>query len=279
MARLLGKYARLYLDHMPIYLKSYEMDTSISTTTVDASVYGDDFDQFDVLTYKGQFNLTARLTNDYRNPDDTDDQLLDKFFREMLIDPATNMAKTTPANMSLLNTGAAVVAAGNTGLFTRGWGNMGMSFPRNNISAIKCQFTEHGAISRGPVIGLFDVTLDSDGTPPATWPSPLTGTGILVGNPSNFLRAIIHVTSYTVVSGSPTGVTAKVYSGTTVDMGSSTEQLAFTAFTKEGSEWKDLTDPSLIAAWGATHDYINLQLAVTGTGSVTIQGICLAETG
>lgn len=72
MTKVLGKYARFYLDHHDIYLKSFEASQNLETKIVDATNYAQDFEESEVLQAQGTFELTARLENAYRASGDVD---------------------------------------------------------------------------------------------------------------------------------------------------------------------------------------------------------------
>jgi len=267
MAKLLGKKARCYIDHQAIYLQSFEMEHSQETSTVEGSVYGDDFELMEPVKIKGSFSLQARLVNDYRDPADTVDQLIDKFAFGRTIDPVTGLVKTTPAVLSFIN--RALPTEGDDALFTRGWGNMSLAMPRDGLSAVDMKLTETGPIHLGKILRLVEVTL--------TNASPTdNGPAVNLGDATSNIRAALHVIKYTVNSGSPTGVTAKIQSDDASGFPSPTDRLTFATNTDEGAEWKEVT----INYGSTTEDWHRLVLTGAGpsTWSVTIGVLCIAKT-
>jgi hypothetical protein len=266
MSKLKGKYARLYVDHMPIYLKSFEMDYNLETITVDGSVYGDDFDSFESIRARGSYSLQARLTDDYRDPADSSNNLLEKFFAGRMMDLATQEVKTTPAVVTSIF--RQTPAAGDGALFTRGWGVMSLAHPRDALASIRFNLSGTGPIHNGKVLYIAEVTLDNGGT------TVSNGTAVNLGDATTFIRTAVHVTNFTVLSGSPT-VTAKIQSDDSSGMGSPTDRLTFATISNEGQEWKEV----LVNYGAGTEDWHRLVLTVGGTGSVTIGVLCTAITG
>lgn len=268
MTKEKGKHARLYIDDEDIYLRSFEMNTSFDTEIVDGSVYGDDFAENEYIDVNHSLDLQARMMDDYRGAGDVADQLLDKFFHEKLVDPGTGLAQETPANMSFI--GKQSPAEGDSILFGSVFGGMSFSTPRRGLSAIRFNANGTGAVDRGKVIRLAEVTLtdlaDTD-----------NGPDVDLGDAVNYLRGVLHVVGYTVNSGSPTGVTATLQSDDNGSFTTPTARHAFTTFSDKYTEYLNT-----VVDYGDTdEDHHRLVLVGAGPGSwsVTVSLLAVAATG
>ncbi len=266
MAKIRGNKARFYIDEEDIYLKSFEFDHGMEVTTVDASVYGDEFDSFEPIKARGTFNIQARIVDDYRAPGDVADQLLDKFFHGRIIDPGTGLVVTTPAVLSMILS-TNTPAEGGDGIFTRGYGNMGINPARDGLASIRAQFTETGPIHRGKILRVADVTL-TDLAPTDNGPA------VALAGAANYIRSSLHIVKYN-ITGSVTDVTAKIQSDDASGFPSPTDRLTFAAATARTKEWKEV-----LGAWSAeTHHRLVLTGTGTGSWSVTVGVVCIAATG
>lgn len=266
MTKLLGKYARLYIDEEPIYLQAFEMDQAIEAQTAESSVYGDDFQIFEPLTAKGTMSLQARVLDTYRAPGDTSDQMSDKFFWNRMTNP-DGTAKTTPAVVSTILRQAPV--EGDDAFFTRGFGTLSFAVPRQGLTAIRFQLNDTGPLHFGKIIYINQVTL-TDVAP------TVTGPGVNLGDATSFVRAAFHMVGYTVNSGTVTDVTATLQSDDANTFTSPTDRLS-AVFTSRGASWQEASvDYGL-----STEDWHRVKLTGTGTApwSVTVSLLCIAKTG
>lgn len=267
MPKMKGKVARLYVDEQAIFTRSPELSYSQDIRTVDTSVYGDDFEKFESLTYNGKLDFSAFLDDVLRGPGDTADQLSDKFFQDQLIDPSTGKVVTSPALISTIIKDSPV--AGDVGLFTQGYGGIQWTVPRDGITAIRMSMQETGAISRGLVLYLAEVTLDDTTTP------SVNGSAVNLGDATKSLRIAMHCTKFVINAGTPT-VTVKVESDDGNGFPSAIVRKTFTGLTDVGHEYSDqaLDYADTAEDWH--------RVVITGSGTpawnVTVGFVIIAET-
>lgn len=268
MGKQKGQFARLYIDEQAIFTSSPEFNYSQDVKTVDSSVYGDSFDQFEVLSYNGKLDINAFIEDDFRGPGDVADQLSDKFFHEQLIDPSTGLVVTSPALITAIMKESPV--AGDVALFTQGYGGIQWAMPRDGLVAIRLNMTETGAINHGKIIGIFEQTVVVG--------TPYESSEVLIGDPSatnGFIRAGMHITSWANVVGTPT-LEVKLQSDTT-GFPSEADRLTFTdtAIADLAHEYKEV-----VAAYsGETYMRFVLTMSGTATHSATVGGVIVAITG
>ena len=65
MSIQIGRYARMYLDDLDVYLRSFEMGQSIESVTIGASRYGDDWEIHEVVQGKGGITINSYLDDVY----------------------------------------------------------------------------------------------------------------------------------------------------------------------------------------------------------------------
>ena len=263
MPKQKGQFARLYIDEQAIFTSSPEISFSQDVAVIDSSVYGGSFDQFEVNTYNGKLDVNAFLETDFRGPGDTVDQLSDKFFREQLIDPVTGLVVTAPALITTIL--KATPVTGDVALFTQGYGTFQWSIPRDGLTAIRMSMQETGAISHGKVLALFQGSFTAAG-------GPYFGTEVLLGLAPNFIRAGLHITSFSVAGGTPT-LQVEVESDVT-GFGAPTSRITFTDTTIN-----DLYHDYETAGAYTIDDFLRYKFTVTGAGTITAGGVIVADTG
>lgn len=265
MSKVFGKKARFYIDDEAIYTRSFEMDQGMEVASVDASVFGDDFELLEPIRARGSFSVNARMDNTYRAVGDVADQALDKFFMSKMLNLSTGAVVTTPVNVSaiLRNT----PAAGDSGVFTRGYGALSFGIPRDGLVSMKFSLTETGPIHNGKVICVQDIPNGS---------FPFSGTAVAQAGASagGYMRAALHVVTFELLGGTPSiafTIETDDNSGFTTP---SAARLSFAAVTTKTSEWKEvLTTPG----WaGETH--VRLKAVLTG-GTANVSAVCLVQQG
>jgi hypothetical protein len=261
MVKELGKNARLYLNHMDIYLKSFEMEQTLETAVITSGQYGQDFDDMDPVRVNGQFNLSAYLFDDYKATYAGSAESLDRFFKEQQID-STGQVVSTPSVMTFSN--KSPMGPGDWALITQGFGQMGVAPDRAGLIPIRFQLRETGPIVRGKILEIADINL-TNAAPTNNSATVDFGVG---GAALYGIRATLHVLNITVNSGAFTDVTAKIESDTVTPVTTGTDRLTFAAFTDKTQEWVDVAGTYaeryhrlVLTATGATFN-INVKVAV-----------------
>jgi hypothetical protein len=269
MTKMRGNKARFYLDHEDIYLNANEVEQSLETVIADTSTYGGEFDSAEPIRVRGRFSLQAFMTDDYRDPADTVNQLSEKFFFGRMIDPTSGLVRAVPAVWTLIQRNAPVV--GDNAIFTQGYGSLGTAIPKDGISALRFQAQGTGPIHNGKILYMTEVTLD-DSVPGTS--DIMNGVAVDLGDATRVIRTAIHVINYVVNSGTPTGVNAKIQSDAISGMTTPTDRQTLTQITNEGQEWKE----TLVDYANAAEDWHRLRLDKVGAGSITIGIVCVAYT-
>ena len=248
MVKELGKDARLYLNHMDIYLKAFEMEQAMTSEVLQSGQYAQDFDDFDIIKAQGEFSLSSYLFDDYKPTFAGPAESLDAFFKEIQIDQSGKVV-TTPAILTFSN--KALMVPGDWALFMEGFGQVGIAPNKDGLIPITCKITETGPIAHGIFLEIADVNL-TNGSPAVNSDTFDFGVGS-----NTRIRASLHVLDIVVNSGSFTDVEAKIESDTATPVSSGTDRLNFADFTDKTQEFVDVA---------AVHTERYHRLVLTGTG-------------
>ncbi len=187
----LGRYARMYLDDLDVYLRSFEMDQSIESVTADATRYGDDWEIHEVVQGKGGININAYLDDVFPQglPDTIVQNSLDLLPWKALIDtadPDDPIIFQTPATLTFVPFDTPVVASDGA-LFMQGYGQFAIAPAVKGLVPIRTQFVGAGPLSRGKIIDLGTETVDNS-------PDYVSSPGVqFAAGPTAFVRASLHV--------------------------------------------------------------------------------------
>ncbi len=255
MAKELGKDARLYLQHMDIHLKSFEMEQTMESQVIQSGQYAQDFDDFDILTANGSFNLSAYLFDDYKKTYAGTAEALDQFFFDQQIDSAGAVV-SVPSVLTFSNKDA--MTDGDWALITQGFAQMQIAPNKDGLVPLRVQVRETGPISVGQFLRIEDIgnliqaevdngaTIDFGAAPPVR----------------TKLRATLHVLDVVVNSGTFTDATIRIESGVATPIVSPTTRHTFTASADKDQQYADITISTNDRYWRAT--------AVGGSGTFDI---------
>ena len=225
MAIKQGRYARMYLDDLDVYLRSFEMDQTIESVTADASRYGDNWEIHEVVQGKGGININAYLDDVYSQgePDAAVNNALDLlFWKAMTNDSTPPTIFQTPATLTFIPFDTPV-AEDDGVLFMQGYGQFALAPAVKGLIPIRSQFVGAGPLNRGKILAIG--TLSG-----ITSAAPFVGVPINFTAPTNFVRASMHCFSF--VSAVTATLTASLESDPDDPFtGGGTTRLTFPTFT------------------------------------------------
>ncbi len=191
MAIQIGRRARMYLDDLDVYLRSFEMEQSIESVTTDATKYGDDWEIADVVQGKGGISINSYLDDVYSQgePDAAVNNALDLLMWKMLTNDSTPPTIfQTPATLTFIPFDAPVVESDGV-LFMQAFGQFAIAPAVKGLVPIRSQFVGAGPLNRGKILALG--TLSG-----ITSAAPHVGAPVNFTAPTNFVRASMHCFSF-----------------------------------------------------------------------------------
>ena len=231
MANQLGKHARLYVDDLDIYLRSFEMEQGIEARTSDSSKFADDWESVEVIHGSGRLTVNAYMDDVYSqgDPGSAVDNALDlAIWKIMTGDVSSPVMKSTPAVVTMVPFASPVVGSDGV-IFSEGFGQFSIAPARNGLVALRAQLLNTGPINRGKILALGDITVSSG--------SPHLGTEVSFTLPVGFIRASFHCFK---ITGQAATFTVKIQSDVT-PFSSYTDRITFPTFTTMSSGYAELT--------------------------------------
>ncbi len=231
MANQIGRFARMYLDDLDVYLRSFEMETGIESVTADATKYGDDWEVAEVVQGKGRITINSYLDDVYKQGPPADppglvNNSLDLLMWKMLTNDATPPTIfQTPAILTFIPFDTPV-NDDNGVLFMQGFGQFSIAPQVKGLVPIRTQIVGAGPLNRGKIIALGTTTAITSAAPFVSTPvAQFVG-----GAPTKFIRAALHVFSFALSAGTPT-LTCTLESDDAVGFPSEITRLTFPTFT------------------------------------------------
>lgn len=164
ITRLVGKYARIYLDAYQLYLRSYEATINAEITTAEATVYGDDWKRYDLIDAAGSFEVTARLDSAVSDIGESGNKTMHEIQWEQLTAALANSTKL----LSFIPAGGyAGSILGDTAYFGEfKTATASISQPRGDIASVNFRFLVEKRLWKGRVIdaGTFTESANYSGT-------------------------------------------------------------------------------------------------------------------
>ncbi len=232
----IGRHARMYLDDLDVYLRSFEMEQSIESVTADVTKYGDDWEIAEVVQGKGNIIINSYLDDVFAQgpPDVIVQNSLDLLLWKMLIDttdPDDPFIFQTPATLTFIPFDTPVI--GSIGaLFMQGFGQFAIAPAVKGLVPIRSQFVGAGPLNRGVIIDIGTQTISSAA---AYDSSP--GVEFVLG-PTKFVRASLHVFAMTSTA-TPT-LTFTLESDDNAGFTSEITRVTFDPVTRSAGQYKEV---------------------------------------
>ncbi len=230
MANLLGKDARLYLDDIDIYLRSFEMEWGLEARIEESTKYGDDWQTHELIHGSGRVTVNAHMDDVYSqgDPGSAVNNALDlALWKMMTNDDSPTTIKSTPAVMTMLPIITPVVGSDGA-IFSQGWGQFGIAPARSGLVALRAQIQNTGPINRGKILALGNITVDSG--------DKHEGVEVSFADPVGFTRASFHCFT---ITGQAATFTVAIESDET-GFGGPTVRITFPTFTTMASGYAEL---------------------------------------
>lgn len=239
MANQLGKNARLYIDDLDIYLRSFEMEQGIEARTADSGKFADDWESVEVIHGSGRLSVNAYMDNVYNQGDppttpQTANALDLAMWKILTGDSTPPVMKSNPAVITMVP--FATPAIDDDGvIFSQGFGQFAIAPANNGLVALRAQLVNTGPINRGKILAIGTTSAITSGSPFVSTP-----VAQFVGDPPvNFLRASLHVFTFSLAAGTPT-LTCTLESDPLVGFGGGgVTRLTFATFTTMTGEYKE----------------------------------------
>ncbi|KKL68959.1 hypothetical protein LCGC14_2119740 [marine sediment metagenome] len=263
MGIIAGKKARLYINELDVYLRTFEMSSNLELITEESGVYGDEWEQAEVIMGRSSLEVRARMAQ--YSPGGIP-QPVDRFFREVIFDDSGQPSSpvvlvSTPMTHTMVIRGVAPVQGDNS-IFGRGFGRLDLSAVRNELEALRFGVTGHGPIDLGRILDI------KDRSPTSAVPA-LSDDGadvpIQAGAPTEKIRLALHVISFT---GAAANITITVESDTATGFPLPTTRATFTVVTGVTHEWLE------IPLVGVTDDWWRVKYVSDDVSSSTLGIVC-----
>ena len=233
MANQLGKNARLYIDDLDIYLRSFEMEQGIEARTADSGKFADDWESVEVIHGSGRLTVNAYMDNVYSqgDPGSAVNNALDlAMWKIMTGDSTPPVMKSSPAVITMVPFGTPAVEDAGV-IFSQGFGQFAIAPANNGLVALRAQLVNTGPINRGTILAI--------GTINVTSAAPFVGAPVNFTAPTNFVRASLHCFSF-VSAVSPTITVSLESDPDDPFAGGGTNRLTFATFTTMTGEYKEV---------------------------------------
>ena len=235
MVTQLGKDARLYIDDLDVYLRSFEMEQGLEARTADSGKFGDDWESVEVIHGSGRLTVNAYLDDTYSqgDPGSPANNALDlAFWKIMTGDTVPPVMKATPAVATFVPFASPAIADIGA-IFTQGFGQFAIAPANNGLVVARAQFLNTGPINRGTILAIGTASGITSGAPFVSSPGVQ-----FVAAPSNFIRASLHV--FTLTSAVVPTFTCTLESDDNSGFTSAVTRLTFTTFATTFGEYKEV---------------------------------------
>lgn len=194
-ARVVGKNARMYVGDIALYLRAFEMENGIELNTVDATAYGVDWREFELVDGNAAMAINAFLSN---RPVLDDAYATDAAYMESFQSTGGSVFKADP-KIAVTHVPGNTAAQGDEAYFMDAIaGSLAISAPRNDLVRLRGAFQGAASMRQGLIIAQVEQSWPSGDT---FIPAPTSGvdmgslaavTSSSVANPTVITTATPH---------------------------------------------------------------------------------------